>query len=169
MRRIFSTVMLAVAAISLAACARTDQQPASSTATAAQENSTENVEKAIFKMESDWADSFVKGDMTVTERITTDDYSFINSSGETQTKAQFMEMFKSGGYKITYLDLDNFKVRVFGDTAVATYGQTEKSQYQGKDNSGHYVYTDVWVKRNGNWQIVATQGTKSEQKKTQYQ
>jgi hypothetical protein len=75
-------------------------------------------------------------------------------------------MFKSGAYKITYLDLDNFKVRVFGDTAVATYGQTEKSQYQGKDNSGHYVYTDVWVRRNGNWQIVATQGTKSEQKKT---
>lgn len=168
MRQILSALMLAVATLSLAACGKTNEQPAASTATAATPAATsiESVEKAIFKMESDWADSFVKGDMTVTERITTDDYSFINSTGETQTKAQFIEMFKSGAYKITYLDLDNFKVRVFGDTAVATYGQTEKSQYQGKDNSGHYVYTDVWVRRNGNWQIVATQGTKSEQKKT---
>ena len=166
MKRIFSTVMLAVAALALVACAKTNEKPAASTATAATANPTENVEKAILKMESDWADSFVKNDMSVTERITADDYSFINSTGETQTKAQLVEMFKSGTYKISYLDLDNFKVRVFGETVVATYGQTEKSQYQGKDNSGHYVYTDVWVKRNGNWQIVATQGTKSEQKKT---
>ncbi len=168
MKRIMSIVMLAVAAASLASCAKTGEKPASSTATAATAPASpiENVEKAILKMESDWADSFVKNDISFSERITADDYSFINSNAETQTKAEFVEMFKSGAYKISYLDLDNFKVRVFGDTAVATYGQTEKSVYQGKDNSGHYVYTDVWVKRNGNWQIVATQGTKSAQPKT---
>ena len=168
MKQINSIMLIAIAALALSACAKSDEKPTSVTATAATPpaSSIESVEKAIFKMESDWADSFVKGDMTVTENITTDDYSFINSSGETQTKVEFVEMFKSGGYKITYLDLDNFKVRVFGDTAVATYGQTEKSQYQGKDNSGHYVYTDVWIKRNGTWQIVASHGTKSEQKKT---
>jgi uncharacterized protein (TIGR02246 family) len=160
MKRIVSFMMLAVAAMSLASCA--NEKAASSTTA----RPAENVEQAIFKMESDWADSFVKNDMSVTERITADDYSFINSAGETQTKSQLVEMFKSGTYKITYLDLDNLKVRVFGDTAVATYGQTEKSEYKGKDNSGHYVYTDVWVKRDGNWLIVATQGTKSEHEKT---
>src|ERR1051325_6401066 len=167
MKQIISIMMLAVAAVALAACAKTEGNSASTTAAAAAPtaSSNESVEKAIFKMESDWTETFAKNDMSVTDSITANDFSFVNSSGATQSKAEFVKMFTSGEYKITYLDLDNFKVRVFGDTAVATYGQNEKSQYQGKDSSGHYVYNDVWVKRNGNWQIVASQGAKSDEKK----
>jgi hypothetical protein len=37
---------------------------------------------------------------------------------------------------------------------------TEKSTYHGKDSSGQYSWTDVFVKRNGQWQAVASQSTK---------
>jgi hypothetical protein len=51
-------------------------------------------------------------------------------------------------------------VRVYGDTAIASGLGTEKSTYKGKDTSGQYRYTDVFVKRNGTWQAVATHGSK---------
>jgi len=35
-----------------------------------------------------------------------------------------------------------------------------KSSYKGKDTSGHYVWTDVYMNREGQWQVVATQGSK---------
>ncbi len=52
------------------------------------------------------------------------------------------------------------KVRVFGDTAIVTGSDTEKSTYKGKDSSGKYVWTDIFVKRNGKWQAVASESTK---------
>ena len=48
------------------------------------------------------------------------------------------------------------KVRVFADTAVVIGGHREKSQYEGMDTSGHYRWMDVFVKRNGRWQAVAS-------------
>jgi len=35
----------------------------------------------------------------------------------------------------------------------------EKSAYKGKDTSGRYTWIDVFVKRNGRWQAVASQST----------
>jgi ketosteroid isomerase-like protein len=55
------------------------------------------------------------------------------------------------------------KVRVYGDMAVATYGSTDKGSYKGKDISGRFRWTDVFVKRNGRWEIVAGQGTRISQ------
>jgi len=52
------------------------------------------------------------------------------------------------------------KVRVFGNTAVVTGTDTEKSSYKGKDTSGKYVWTDVFVQRNGRWQAAASQSVK---------
>jgi hypothetical protein len=51
------------------------------------------------------------------------------------------------------------KVRIFGDVAVVTGSDDEKSSYKGKDTSGHYVWIDVFVKRKGKWQAVASQST----------
>jgi hypothetical protein len=51
-------------------------------------------------------------------------------------------------------------VNVFGDTAVSFTSQEEKSKYDGKDSSGHYHFTDVWVKRDGKWQAVASHGSR---------
>ena len=42
-----------------------------------------------------------------------------------------------------------------------TGSDTEKSTYKGKDSSGKYVWTDVFVERNGRWQAVASQSTKA--------
>jgi len=42
---------------------------------------------------------------------------------------------------------------------VVTGSDDEKSSYKGKDTSGHYVWTDVFVNRKGHWQAVASQNT----------
>jgi len=35
-----------------------------------------------------------------------------------------------------------------------------KGTYKGQDLSGKYRFTDTWVKRNGKWDVVASQYTK---------
>jgi ketosteroid isomerase-like protein len=55
---------------------------------------------------------------------------------------------------------EDMKVQVYRDTAVVTYRSTDKGNYKGNDISGRYRWTDVFVKRNGRWQVVSTQGTR---------
>lgn len=58
------------------------------------------------------------------------------------------------------LELDNIKVRRFADRTVVTMGQIEKSRHGDKDFSGHYLFTDVWARKNGQWIAVASHGSR---------
>ena len=94
----------------------------------------------------------------VLDRILADDY-VVNGPAGASTKVQGLADIKSGDYKFDSMTMGDMKVRVFGETAIVTGSDDEKSSYKGKDTSGHYTWTDVFVKRQGRWQAVATQAT----------
>lgn len=168
MKQIISIALLVVAALSFSSCAPAEPTATSSATTAATTAASpaENVEQVITQLEREWAEAGVKADAAALDRLIASDWSLTSWDGQTQTKAQILEEIKAGAYKQESVNLDNIKVRTFGDVAVVTLSQTEKSRYKGKDSSGRYLYTDVWVKRNGKWQAVATHGTKVEQPKS---
>ena len=45
---------------------------------------------------------------------------------------------------------------MYGDMAIVLGLETEKSKIHGKDMSGQYRFTDVFVKRDGRWQAIAS-------------
>ena len=47
------------------------------------------------------------------------------------------------------------RVNVYGETAVMRSHYKQHATVQGKDRSGELLLTDVWVKRDGRWQVVA--------------
>jgi hypothetical protein len=119
-----------------------------------------DVEQALIKMQREWARAYLKRDMAAIERIVADDWIGVAWNGDTDTKAGELDEIKTGIYKVDSIDLDNLKVRVFGNAAVTTMDVREKSTYAGKDIGGHFRYTSTWVDRNGKWQVVASQGLK---------
>ena len=66
----------------------------------------------------------------------------------------------SGDLKFQSIVVSDLTIHVYGKTAVAAGTATLKGSFKGQDISGTYRYTDVWVKRNGKWQVVASQATK---------
>ena len=69
--------------------------------------------------------------------------------------------FRSGVFKlISAVQDEPDKVRVIGATAVLTRCATVKQEYKGKDTSGQFRDTTVWVKRDGCWQILSWHGSK---------
>jgi len=120
------------------------------------------VEKAIIQMERDWTEAGIKKDAKSWDRIVADDWVATDFLGKTVTKAQALAEMKSGASSNQTVDLGEMKVRVFGNTAIVTGSDIEKSTYKGKDSSGKYVWTDVFINRNGRWQAVASQSTKVE-------
>ena len=57
--------------------------------------------------------------------------------------------------------LGDVKVRFFGDSIAIAYGSESRIRKgaDGKEARRCQVWTDTWLKRNGQWQIVAAQDT----------
>jgi ketosteroid isomerase-like protein len=118
------------------------------------------VEQSLMQTEREWVEAAQKKDADTLNRILADDWVGQGPTGAV-TKSQALAELKSGESKLDSITLGDMKVRVFGDTAVVAGTDDEKSSYKGKDTSGHYTWTDVFVKRQGKWQAVASQSTRT--------
>jgi ketosteroid isomerase-like protein len=154
MKRILAVAVLVTVAIALALGQMADKQEKEKT-----KSGKAGTEQALMQMERDWTEAALKKDAATLDKILADDWVGQGPTG-VATKAQTLAELKAGDYKLESQTLGDMKVRVFGDTAVVAGSDDEKSSYKGKDTSGHYTWTDVFVKRHGRWQAAASQGTR---------
>ncbi len=109
------------------------------------------VAKVLLQMERDWSQAGVSKDRGTMDRIMADDWVSVDFHGKTVTKAQALAELRSPR-ATEPIELGEMKIRVIGATAIVT----------GADKSGTYAWMDVFMKRNGRWQAVASQSTKVE-------
>ncbi len=117
-------------------------------------------EATLKKIEQELTDTIVKSDTSAFEKYLASDYLGIGPDGVTQNKSELLADIKSGTLKLESSTLSDMKVQVaVPDMAVVVYRSTDKGTYKGKDVTGEYRWLDVFVKRDGKWQIAIDQGT----------
>jgi ketosteroid isomerase-like protein len=114
----------------------------------------------ITRLENEWVTAIKKKDVAALENLLAEDFNGTSPTGVTFPRTDAIEDLKSGAYVVESMDLDELSVNVYGDTVVVFTSQQEKSKYDGIDNSGHYHFTNVWVKRDGKWKVVASHGSR---------
>jgi len=113
--------------------------------------------RTLKQLEQDWLDAYRDGDAEKMGRILADDFVGRWGDGSTTDKRGTVEPVRTGADKHSANQLVECNVRIYGDTAVVTGIQTEQSVLNGRDGSGTYSYTDIFVKRRGQWQVVASE------------
>jgi len=121
---------------------------------------TPSVEQTLIQIEHEWNKALMAKDYKAIDRIVADDWVGVDFKGMTTTKHESIAELKAGESSNQSVEVGDMTVRVFGNTAVVIGTDTEKSTYQGKDSSGKYAWMDVFMKRAGKWQAVASQSTK---------
>lgn len=150
MKRIFTIALLLLAASSII-FGQGDQKS----------KGKKNVEETLKQMELDWANAVKNGDTATLNRVLADDWVTTLDNGERHTKSELFVLVKSGKYIISSITTDPMTVRVYGNTAVVIGGDIETSTSEGKDSSGHYTWTDVFVKqKDGSWKAVVSHNSK---------
>jgi ketosteroid isomerase-like protein len=117
---------------------------------------TKSVEQTLMHIEDEWGKAFEKKDTASLDKILAADWVGQYPYGS-RTKKQLFEDIQSEAVKLSDVNTGPMKVRVFGNVAIVTGSDDSKLSYKGKDYSGHDVWTDVFVKRNGRWEAVASQ------------
>jgi ketosteroid isomerase-like protein len=126
-----------------------------------QTESGKNTEEELIRIEHEWSQADLKKDAAALNQILAEDWIGIDFEGRVITKALALKGIVSDAAALESTVLRDMKVRIYGDTAIVTGTDTEKGEYHGKDSSGKYVWTDVFVRRDGRWQAVSSQSTKS--------
>jgi ketosteroid isomerase-like protein len=86
-----------------------------------------------------------------------DDFRQIDSHGNVETKASFVDGLVDAELTINPYTVEDFDVRVYGDTALLSGRTRMTGRYQGQPFTTHYRYIDIYVKRAGVWKIVSVQ------------
>jgi ketosteroid isomerase-like protein len=120
----------------------------------------DRLHREIESLESEWRTAVVQNDVAAINRLLADDYLGINPNGTLETKADALAQRRSGTVKISSIEPDNLKVRVYGDTAVVTSRVDVQGRDGDRDISGRYHYTRVYSHRSGEWKIVSFEASR---------
>jgi ketosteroid isomerase-like protein len=112
------------------------------------------VSQTLQGIERAWLEAEKNHDAAAFEKFVADDWVAITPDGKSQTKTERAAEIKAA--QTVDATMGKMKVRVFGDAAIVTGSDDETTIENGKKSTDHYVWTDVFVKRNGKWLAVAS-------------
>ena len=172
MNRSALVLCVAVAVLVLAGCqpaVDTNRNLAAATSAPAKEAfDPAAIQAELLKLEREWAAATKNHEAEVVRRIVADDAVMVYPDGMAGTKADEVRSIESGAItadgwemvdpKVTVLDAD--AAFVTGRSIITNGKYKDPNQKKPIDISGEYRFLDVYARRDGKWQAVASQATK---------
>jgi len=121
-------------------------------------NRNRGVEQELRGLENQWQEALTRRDVAMLDRLMADDYVLTTVGGEVVNKARVLAEVKSAN---ATADVRNTEVavRVYRSVAVVTGLVLISGKFNDKDVSTRSRYIKVYVKRQGQWRVVAAQAT----------
>ena len=118
------------------------------------QRSTHNsVEQELKRLEDEWLNSYLRGDKQKFDQVVADDFTRIDESGKLATKAEEKALLQAPPASLNAsLTNEDIQVREYGNAAIVTGRIVSKVQ---GSLSFQSRFTDIFLKRNGRWQVVA--------------
>lgn len=128
---------------------------------------TASIEAELKKIEEDWPKAYKAKDAAAIRRILADDILLTYPDGSTGTKSVEVQLTETGAVTFDSWESSESKVTVLSGDAAFLTGRTvikngklkDPQSQQTIDISGEYRFLDVYAKRSGTWQVVASQVT----------
>ena len=124
------------------------------------ESQAGGLEQQLKQMEDDWQKATRTKDAALLKRIIAEDWVATDDKGKALNREQYISQTTSNTDVVQSNENTDMQVRVYGNTAVVTGGLTEKGTRKGTAYTDTYRWTDVFVKRGGQWQAVVSQWVK---------
>ena len=150
MRKV-STIMVLLA-LSISLCA---QQPA------VHADANAAAEGEIKALELKLAELIVRGDWDEYAKHLASDYLYTRENGHVESKDEALTSLRDVQRKVIVMEMEpaSLAIRIYGDTAVSNAEFTIRVRDSGQVKSRRTRLSDVFVKRDGQWSLVAEQAT----------
>jgi hypothetical protein len=102
----------------------------------------------------------VKADEAALDRLLGEDLDYTHSTGELETKAQFIKSLTDGKRDYVAMDPAVEKLRVIGDVGLIRGRTRVTVASNGKPSTFDISYDDVWLWKDGRWQLISWRSTR---------
>ena len=117
----------------------------------------------ITEMEIASVKADTAGDSSFVEKNYADNFSGGSSWGNWETKQSILANMKDNKNNKTDSEvISDLNVRIYSDTAIATYKSTYDSIYHGVHRERTILSTDTFVRQDGSWKQVASHSSELE-------
>jgi uncharacterized protein (TIGR02246 family) len=118
----------------------------------------EDDEQQILNLFEEGDRAIIAADMPALTRIFTDDYIQYDESGKPFTKQDVLASLRTGAIRYVSMISTGRRIRLLKEDLAIVHGsEDDEVEQDGKRFTVRYIYMDVVVKREGRWQIVASQ------------
>ena len=94
-------------------------------------------------------------DLDACERFLADEFTMVTSRGSLSDRATWLMNLRDNARRTEPPQFPGLSVRVYGDAALVTSRSLNPgATFGGRAWSPENYITDVWVRRNGRWQVV---------------
>jgi len=142
--------MTAITATLRAALAATLTLALAATAYAGAEQDVDRVEDARYT-------AMINGDIGAFSDTIATEFVYYSATGRVYTKASYIEMLKGGDVKIKRAERYGVTIQVYGDVATGMGETIVDLEVRGEPKRFDLRYLNVWVNRDGRWQLAARQ------------
>lgn len=124
-----------------------------------QEGDSSAAERDLQRIEHQLAATWKAGDCIAWGAMLAPEWSVIHITGAVISKEEALKICKAPRAANEQHRVDELSIRVFGDAAVVT-GRTTVTTGAGNPTTLTLRFTDVFVRRAGRWQVVASHATR---------
>ena len=117
-------------------------------------------DQTLIDLDAGRMKAMVAGDVATLNSILADELTYFHSSARVDTKQSLIDGMESGSTTFDSIEPSDVEARIYGSTGVVTgTARFNVSTPGGKLDFG-VRFTDVWVQKGNDWQMVAWQSTK---------
>jgi ketosteroid isomerase-like protein len=116
----------------------------------------DKIEDELITVANEWDRAMVQNDADAIARYMADDWIIVGADGSMSDKATFLELVKSGALTHNVMKSDEFRIRIYGDTAVLLARGVSAGRYHEHAFSEVEQSSNVFVKQQGHWRCVLT-------------
>ena len=152
MKQLVLLVIFVAVGTTLSGCCSTDP-----TQSAVSADEAKKITEVITKLNYPWSQVSISKDMAHLERIWSDDFSYIMPDGTVFDKKAGFAFFEDDTDTHNSEVTAPFNGRVYGKNFAVADGDYHEAgkDKEGKPFSRKFRFTNVWVRQNGTWQVVA--------------
>ena len=119
----------------------------------------ESTEAELNRLEDLRYEAMKNVDVKTLRDLFAEEFVYQTLQGATHTKSSYIGVISSGDVKINSFKRENSRVKFYGDTATVMATTRLDVAFKGEPRKVSLFYLNVWVKRDGRWQLVARQST----------
>jgi len=109
----------------------------------------------VLELEKKWTDAYKERNIKIMTSMLAEDFVITVEDGRSFGRIGYMSHTTDSSVQVEVAEESDVKVRLHGNVAVVTGAYYEAGTSKGRKYEYRDRFTDVWMKSNGQWQLIA--------------